>query len=200
MANLLREILAHARNPQLYAQLEAVRHKAFHAAELEAARARNAMQAEAVRAEAAYRQSQIDHGFRLAELDRELQNKIELAGFQSLAGNADALAELKRSVAAAALEDVRARSAVRGEVFKSVMGAVVQERIAKAAHARQMELERLRHAQEMEKLAAQSAEQRATAYFDRLCGYVLAMVQAGREREAEAEVGAVLARAAAAGL
>jgi len=200
MAISLQQLMLQAQYPQMYAQLEAVRQKAYYAAELEGMRAQNEMHLEAVRAEANYRQGQIDHQNRLAEMERELEHKIEFAGVQSMLKNSDELGALNRKVIEGALEGIATRTATRAEIFKNVMAIVAQEKQAKAAHKRAMELEEMRHRHDMEKLGEQSNEQRASAYFDKLCAYVFAMMQAGREAEASADVRDIFARAESQGL
>jgi len=69
------------------------------------------------------------------------------------------------------------RSQLRGEVFKMLAGAIIQEKLAQKQHAR-----------DMEKMTHESDLKKSEQYFSSVCSYLSQLLDSSKEQEAKAEI------------
>ena len=79
------------------------------------------------------------------------------------------------------MRQMEARANLRGDIFKTLSGAIIQEKLSQKQHARDME--------RLEKESAlRRAEQRADEYANGLALYLKSLIDAGNMQAAKDEV------------
>jgi hypothetical protein len=134
-------------------------------------------QRETMRGETALALSDKDHQNQLTRMQTDLQNRLTLAGFDSGVLATHKMMDEDNNRRASMLAQMENRTQLRGEVFKMLAGAIVQEKLAQKQHAR-----------DLEKMNLASNLKQGEQYFESVCLYLAKLLDASREEEAKAEI------------
>jgi hypothetical protein len=114
-----------------------------------------------------------EHENALERMEEDLRNHIARAGVDSGILATHKLIDEDTGRRQSLMRQIEARSQLRGDVFKMLAGAVIQEKLAQRQHLR-----------EMEKLKTTSDLRRAE-YMENLTNHLENLVKQGREKEAK---------------
>jgi hypothetical protein len=157
---------------QLQAQIE--HDKQQNARQIEYERRNYDIQKEEKRLETSREIEADKHRHRLELLDVELSQHMKKMEadhhFQKL-GRLDAM---EHEVFSGAARNMDTRTQLRGEVFKMLAGAIIQEKLAKNQHVRDLEKMRIEHEQKKE-----------IRLWDQLCTYIFELLQNNQKKEAQ---------------
>lgn len=114
------------------------------------------------------------HKHRLEMLDAELsQNMKKMEGSRHF-DKLSRLDAMEQEVFSSASRNMDTRTQLRGEVFKQLAGALIQEKLAQKQHARDLEKMRLEHEQKKD-----------ARVWDQLCSYIFTLMENNEKKKAE---------------
>lgn len=145
--------------------------------DIERMRGENSTSVERMRGENNLSITRVEHENAIIRMENDLRNHITRAGVDSGILAVHKLMDEDASRRKSLTHQIEQRSQLRGEVFKLLAGAVIQEKLAQKQHAR-----------DLEKMEKESALRRADAYWSNLCGYILALMDKGKEQAAKDEI------------
>lgn len=122
-----------------------------------------------------------EHENALDRMEEDLLNHITRAGVDSGILATHKIIDEDTGRRQSLMRQMEARSQLRGEVFKMLAGAIIQEKLAQKQHVR-----------DMEKLEKESANRRADTYIHNVSSYLTGLLDKGRKREAKQEVDRLL--------
>jgi hypothetical protein len=146
--------------------MEIARYQAYEAERRDESRAAETRDAERIRGEN-----------RIKEMELDLDHRIRLISADSFALTTQKTIDEGTATRAHLMRQIEARSQIRGDVFKMLAGAVIQEKIAQKQHAR-----------DMEKMKFEADTRRANTYLDSLSDYLRKLIESGEGKRAEAEI------------
>lgn len=114
------------------------------------------------------------HQNRLEILDAELSQHMKKMEGERHFEKLSRLDAMEHEVFSGASRNMDTRSQLRGEVFKQLAGAVIQEKIAQKQHARDLEKMRLEH-----------EHKKDARVWDQLCAYIFALMENNDKKKAE---------------
>lgn len=114
------------------------------------------------------------HKFRLEMLEAELSQHMKKMEGNRHFEKLSRLDAMEQEVFSGAARNMDTRSQLRGEVFKQLASAVIQEKLAQKQHAREMEKMRLEHEFKKE-----------SRVWDQLCAYIFALMENNQKKQAE---------------
>jgi hypothetical protein len=121
--------------------------------------------------------AQLEHENAIVRMEKDLQNHVSKIGVDSGVLAVQKLIDQDNSKRASLLDQIEARSNLRGEVFKMLSGAIIQEKLAQKQHAR-----------DMEKLEKERAMNRADEYSKSLVLYLTNLIDTGNMQAAKDEI------------
>jgi hypothetical protein len=139
-------------------------------------------QREQARGQTAIELSKQEHGQRLAEMQADLENHARMAGIESNLLAVHKILDEDNNRRASLNRQLEDRSKLRGEVFKMLAGAVIQEKLAQRQHAREKELRQVDH-----------ENRKAESYWNSVCAYLSALIDTGKTDAAKGEIDRLLA-------
>lgn len=147
-------------------QMEVARFNAYEAERREQDRANNDRDTERIRG-----------ANRIAEMELDLDHRMRVMGAESAVISTQKLIDEGTATRAHLMRQIEERGKLRGDVFKMLAGAVIQEKLAQRQHAR-----------DMEKIKAEGEQKRAVHYLDSLASYLGKMIESGHEVRARSEI------------
>lgn len=152
-----------------------------HQKEMEKSKLFGALETERVKGENSLRLAQFDRQTMFEKMELDLRNSILKSGFdlsistiQNIMGEDTA----KRTSLTKQFEE---RSRLRGDVFKMLAGAIIQEKLAQKQHQR-----------DLEKMEKQSILQRTEQYLESFCAYLIQVNKEQGERATKSEIDRVI--------
>ena len=121
--------------------------------------------------------AQLEHENAIVRMEKDLQNHVSKIGVDSGVLAVQKLIDQDNSKRASLMDQIEARANLRGEVFKMLSGAIIQEKLAQKQHAR-----------DMEKLEKESALRRADDYAKGVALYLTNLIDTGNMQAAKDEV------------
>jgi len=143
----------------------------------EAMRGQNAFAVEEARGRNDLNLANNEHDNRLAQMQADLEHRMSIAGFESGILATQKIMDEDNNRRASMLAGMAERSQLRGEVFKMLAGAIIQEKLAQKQHAR-----------DMEKMTHESDLKKSEQYFSSVCSYLSQLLDSSKEQEAKAEI------------
>ena len=147
-------------------QMEVARFQAYEAEKRERERTDGARDAERIRG-----------ANRIQEMELDLDHRMRLMGAESLTATTQKVLDEHTSTRQHLMRQIEERSKIRGDVFKMLAGAVIQEKLAQRQHTR-----------DMERIKAEGEQRRASSYLDSLSVYLTRMIDSGQEAKAREEI------------
>lgn len=126
--------------------------------------------------------SKFEHENLLSRMEDDLLNHLTKAGGDSGILATHKIIDEDVSRRQSLMRQMEARTQLRGEVFKMIAGAVIQEKLAQKQHLR-----------DMERIQKDSENRRADAYIANVSQYLTLLLDKGREQEARQEVDRLVA-------
>lgn len=114
------------------------------------------------------------HRYRLELLDAELSQYMKKMEGNHHFEKLSKLDAMEHEIFSSAARNMDTRSQLRGEVFKQLASAVIQEKLAQKQHARELEKMRLDHEQKKD-----------ARVWDQLCAYIFALMENNEKKKAE---------------
>jgi hypothetical protein len=114
---------------------------------------------------------------RIAEMELDLDHRLRIIGAESLVLTTQKSLDEHASTRQHLMRQIEERSKLRGDVFKMLAGAVIQEKLAQRQHAR-----------DLQKIKAEGEQRRAGQYLDSLAVYLTRMIEGGQEARARDEI------------
>lgn len=152
-----------------------------HQKEMEKERNQGALSVEETRGKNNIELANFDRQTMLEKMELELRNSIFKSGFDSGTLTVQKMIDEDTARRASLTKQFEERSQLRGEVFKMLAGAIIQEKLAQKAHQR-----------ELEKMQTQSILQRTERYLESLCAYLLQVNKEQGERATKSEIDRVI--------
>jgi hypothetical protein len=147
-------------------QMDVARFNAYESERRERDRAANNRDTERIRGEN-----------RIAEMELDLDHRLRTMSAGAALLTTQKILDEQTESRAHFMRQLEERSKLRNDVFKTLAGAVIQEKLAQRQHAR-----------DMEKIKAEGAERRSHAYLDTLASYLSRMMERGEEHRARDEI------------
>lgn len=147
-------------------QMEAARFQSYEADRRERQRAEESRDTERIRGEN-----------RIREMELDLDHRMRILGVTSFIDTTSKIQDERGSTRQHLMRQFEERSKLRGDVFKMLAGAVIQEKLAQKQHAR-----------DMERIKLEGQQRRASSYLDSLATYLNRMIESGQERRAQDEI------------
>ena len=121
--------------------------------------------------------AQREHENMLVRMEDDLQLQMTKSGLDSGLQFMHKMADEGTALQNHLMRKMEQRSQMRGDVFKMLFGAVIQEELAQNQHTR-----------DFEKREHESSLRRAETYFNSVCAYLSSLIEKGREATARAEI------------
>jgi hypothetical protein len=147
----------------------------------ETIRGQNALAVEKNKGQNAVNLSNYEHRNKLLQMQADLESRMIMAGFESGILATQKMIDEDNKRRASMLEGMETRGKLRGEVFKMLAGAVIQEKLAQKQHAR-----------DVEKLNLESKLRQDEQYFQKVCLHLAGLLEAGKKSEADRELERIL--------
>jgi hypothetical protein len=138
-------------------------------------------QREQARGQTALDLSKQEHAQRLREMQADLENRARMAGIESNLLAVHKILDEDNNRRASLHRQLEDRSKLRGEVFKMLAGAVIQEKLAQRQHEREKELRTIDH-----------DNRKAESYWNGVCAYLSTLLDQGKTDAAKGEIDQLL--------
>lgn len=113
----------------------------------------------------------------IQRLEADLAGKLALSAADSGVLATHKLIDEYAANRASAVRQFEERSRLRGDVFKMLAGAIIQEKLAQKQHAR-----------DIERIKVEGEQRRSASYLDSLSAYLSRLVDSGQEQRARQEI------------
>lgn len=114
---------------------------------------------------------------RIREMELDLDHRMKLIVADSAALVTQKTIDEGISTRKHLMDQIASRSQLRGDVFKMIAGAAIQEKLAQKQHQR-----------DMERLKLESSLRRSEGYLDSLSAYLSRLIDSGQESKVRSEI------------